>query len=123
MDPTLDTFTQIGDVISSFSGGVYLGVAAACFFLVQLIKGKFKVKIPYVTAWLEGRGAAAKTYILWGLYAIAGGVLSLGAEHVTFWSVVNGIIAGLAVGLGATGAHTGVKQSIDAVKNWKKDQP
>lgn len=122
MDPQgIDVFGQVSDIVTSFDGGWYLGVAAILFILVQFVKGKFGLKIPYVTEWLEGKGAAAKTYIIWGLLAVAGGLVSLSQADWTIWKFFNGALAGLAVGLGSSGAHTGVTQTIEAVKNWRKD--
>jgi len=113
----------IREIFQEFHAGIFLGVAAICYLIIQVFRGKAGFKVPYVTAWFERRTKEVKTYIILGLFGLAGGLTALSGD-ISVWSIVDGILGGLAAGIGTIGARNVVKQGIEGVgtlKNKVKD--
>lgn len=108
------------ELFQEFNAGIFLGFAAICYLIIQLFRGKAGFKIPFVTKWFEGLSKEVKTYILLGLFGVAGALTSLGADEVTFWTVLDGLLAGIAAGVGTIGTRNVVKQGIEGIGSLKK---
>ena len=116
-----DLLSSLSEIFTNFRTSIFLGFAAVCYLFIQVIKGKFLgIRIPYITSWLEGKGSTAKRYILWGLFGIAGGLVSA-STGISFWKILNGIIAGLSVGVTTTGLHSSAKEMVTQIKNYRNN--
>jgi hypothetical protein len=109
----------IRNVFQDFNAYWFLGLATLCYLVIQVLRGKAGFEIPYVTAWVEKLSKESKTYIILGLFAVAGVLTSLGVEKVTIWTILDGMFAGIAAGVGTIGTRNVVKQGIESVKALK----
>jgi len=119
MDPTA-AIQALREVFQDFSAGLFIGFATICFLVIQVLRGKAGFEIPFVTKWLEKLNKEIKTTIILVLFGIAGALASLGADEVTVWTVIDGVLAGLATGFTTIGVRNTAKQSYEGVKKLKE---
>jgi len=107
---------SIRTALVSFRSGWYLGCTALCYIIIQLMKGKAGFDIPLITPWVESLSKGRKTGFILGLFSLAGLIAVFGSPDWKVMDLVDGALKGLALGLGAIGTHTAVKQGSDAAK-------
>lgn len=109
-------------LFSDFSAGVYIGCAAILYLAINVLRGKAGFSVPFITKlWNKIESKAVKTYILLGLFGIAGGLLTLGSKESGIWLFLDGFLAGIGMGIGTLGLRHATKTTLetDSVKALK----
>lgn len=102
--------------------GVFLLVCTGLFILVNILRGKVSfggkpVKIPWLTDKFNALVKEAKTYILLALFCLIGVFTTVqGAEKITVWLILDGLLAGGLTGISVLGLRQGYKQGRDGLK-------
>ena len=104
------------------NAGVFLLVSTGLFIVINILWGKVSlggkpVKIPWITDKFNSLVKEAKTYILLALFALIGVFTTLqGAEKITIWLILDGLLAGGITGMSVLGLRQGYKQGRDGLK-------
>jgi len=104
------------------NAGVFLLVSTGLFIVINILRGKVSlggkpVKIPWITDKFNSLVKEAKTYILLALFALIGVFTTLqGAEKITIWLILDGLLAGGITGMSVLGLRQGYKQGRDGLK-------
>jgi len=107
-------------LFSDFQSAWFLGVTTLCYLVIQVLRGKAGFNIPYLTPWLEKQNKEIKTYAVIIFFSLAGFFASFGADKVTVTSVIDGLLQGLAFGVGTVGTRNAIKQGIEGVQAHKE---
>jgi hypothetical protein len=124
-------FTGIIDALrqlfQDFHAGIYVGVAAILYLVINVLRGKAGFSVPFITKlWNKIESKAIKTYILLGLFGVAGGLLTLGSTESDIWLFLDGFLAGIGMGIGTLGLRQAAKttletESVKALTSKMKD--
>jgi len=120
--PTIDSvgvMEYLKQIFTDFHAAWYLGIAAVCYLIIQVLRGKAGFNIPYVTTWIEKLNKEAKTYIILVLFAAAGGLSTLGTDKMDIWVVLTGILDGVTLGITTVGVRNITKQGIEKIAQLK----
>ena len=104
------------------NAGVFLLFYTGLFIVINILRGKVSlggkpVKIPWITDKFNSLVKEAKTYILLALFALIGVFTTLqGAEKITIWLILDGLLAGGITGMSVLGLRQGYKQGRDGLK-------
>jgi len=101
-------------LFQDFHAGIYIGVAAILYLVINVLRGKAGFSVPFVTKlWNKIKSKAVKTYILLGLFGIAGGLLTLGSKESDIWLFLDGCLAGIGMGIGTLGLRQATKTTLE----------
>lgn len=101
-------------LFSDFHAGVFVACASILYLLINMLRGKAGFSIPLITKlWNKIESKAVKTYILLGMFGLAGGLLTLGAEGWTIWLFLDGFLAGIGMGIGTLGLRHATKTTLE----------
>lgn len=119
MEPTtLDTTGLIDGlrlVFQDAHAAWYLGVATFLYLIIQVLRGKAGFKVPKVTDWFNNlKSKVTKVYIILFLFCASGALNSLKNPEWDFWTIMDGILAGLSVGVGTIGVRQAIKATMES---------
>lgn len=121
MEDSGGLFGALQEMFQDFNTLWFIGLATFCYIVIQVLRGKAGFAIPGVTKFLEEKlSKEAKTYLIHLLFGIAGLLTSLEVEKVTFWTLLNGFLAGVVTSWTTNGARNTVKQGIEGIKKMKQ---
>ena len=107
----IDAFRQL---FQDFHAGVYIGVAAILYLIINILRGKAGFSVPFITKlWNKIESKAIKQYILLGLFGVAGGLLTLGSKESDIWLFLDGFLAGVGMGIGTLGLRQAAKTTLE----------
>jgi hypothetical protein len=106
---------SLRELFQDFHASLWLGLAAVLYIAINILRGKLGFNIPFVTKlWNKIESKALKTGILLGLFGLAGGITALASAGVTIWLFLDGVIAGLALGVTTIGARHTAKTALQS---------
>jgi hypothetical protein len=102
-------------LFKDFHAAWFIGLSTFLYIVIQILRGKFGFSVPFITAAFEKLPALAKTYILLGLFGVAGGLMTLGMDKFSIWLFLDGMLSGVTTGLTAMGIHEAGKKHIETI--------
>ena len=108
----LESFREL---FQDFHASVWLGTAAVLYIVINVLRGKLGFNIPFVTKlWNKIESKALKTGILLFLFGVSGGLTTLASAGVTIWLFLDGMIAGIMMGVTTIGVRQTAKATMES---------
>ena len=115
--------TSMRQLFQDFHAGWYIGLATCLYILINILRGKSGFKVPLITnLYNRIQSKATKTWIILLLFATSGGLITLGGAETSIYLFMDGMLAGLSIGLTAMGTRHAIKASSESnsVQSLKK---
>ena len=117
-----DLTSGLVKLFTDFQSAWFLGVTTLCYLCIQILRGKAGFEIPFVTLWLDGKSKESKTYTILLFFSLAGFFSAFANKDVTVGVLVDGLLKGLAIGVGTVGTRSAVKQGIEGAQVYKESK-
>jgi hypothetical protein len=108
--------SNIQQIFKDFRSAWYLGCTTFCYLMIQILRGKAGFQIPWVTTKIDGLNKEVKTGIVIGVFVLIGFLGAFAQKPLHFTTILDGLLGGLALGVGTVGTRNVVKQGIDLAK-------
>jgi len=104
----------IRSMLQDLHAGWYILAATLLYVIINVLRGKAGFKVPFVTKlWDKIKSKATKTYIILGLFGVAGGLLSLDQPKVDIWVFLDAMLGGVVFGCSVLGIRHAAKATMD----------
>lgn len=110
----------IKEMFTDFKAFWWLGLSSFFYLVIQILRGKAGFNIPWVTKKLEKLPKEIKTFVILGLFGVAGLLSTFGGESQGFMSFVENFINGIICGVMTIGVRNGAKQAIEGIGQLKE---
>lgn len=111
----------VKEMFQDFRAFWWLGLSSFFYLLIQILRGKAGFKVPWITKKLEDLPKELKTFVILGLFGVAGLLSTFGGESLSFWAFAENFFNGLILGVGTIGVRNGAKQGIEGIKKLKEN--
>jgi len=107
----VETMRQL---LRDLHAGWYIISATIIYLVINILRGKAGFDIPFVTKlWNKIQSKAVKTYIILGLFGLAGGLLSIGQPNADVWLFLDAFLGGIAFGCSVLGIRHTAKATME----------
>jgi hypothetical protein len=101
-------------LFQDFNAGIFLGLASALYIVINVLRGKAGFNVPWITKQFNKiKSKAGKNAILLALFGLAGGLTTLNSADPTVWLFLDGVLAGISLGVGTIGSRHVIKSVAD----------